>query len=533
MTMKTIITRISLIALLFVTGTATVKAASLLANPGFESDAAGHQQNILGWTVYGQNFYNESGAPAHNGSSNYFKVYQTFSGGVNYTGIFQDYISGPGASYTADGWAYTLSTDTIGGQNLAWIEVSFRDAFGNILSLYRSALIGTNNIGAATGKFHVNTWTDLQVTNQYNPTTYLITNTTSTLVAPDNTYYVRYQIVFQGDAAFSGGSMYFDDLNLVSTGNSQYGNMNITWGDEFNGNSVNTATWTYDTGAGGWGNNELEYYTSRTNNAYVNGGILNIIAKRESFGCANYTSARMKSEGLVSWKYGRFEWRAAMPSGVGCWPALWLLGTNFSSIGWPKCGEIDVMENNGTNLSFIQGSLHSGSDETGVFNLLPGDSITNYHSYVLDWALSGTTGVFLYYVDGHLYQTQTNWTSAGGSYPFPFNQPFFIIMNLAIGGNYVQNPSTTLINAGTAFPVMLKVDYVRVYNLTSPLKLSVLHTNSQYKLSWPSNIVCHLQVATNSSGLISSSVWKDMSALTPPYVLAPTTSVAFYRLLSP
>ena len=267
--------------------------------------------------------------------------------------------------------------------------------------------------------------------------------------------------------------MYFDDLNLVQTGGAPYGNWNIVWSDEFNGTTINSKVWTYDIGNNGWGNNELEYYTSRTNNARVTGGMLHIDAQQESYGGANYTSARMKSQGLFSFQYGRLEWRAKLPIGTGTWPALWLLGNNINSIGWPNCGEIDVMENNGNNPGQEQGSLHWGGDSTAFYYFLNGDSVTNFHTYTLDWS----PNAFLYYVDGHLYQTQTSWASSAGAYPFPFNQPFFIIMNLAIGGNYLNNPGTNMINSGTAFPAEMLVDYVRIYSQTNPLQISIAQTN--------------------------------------------------------
>jgi len=501
-------------------------AASLLSNPGFE--AGGSQSGSLpGWTAYGGNAYNEtSRAIAHSGS-NYFKVYQAFNGQVNYTGVYQDYISGPGAVYAADGWAYTASNDKIAGQNTAWLEVTFRDAGGNVLALYRSASITTNAL--ATGAFPVNRWVDLPVTNQYNPASQVRTNVTRQLVAPEGTIFVRFQIVFQGDAGNSLGSVYFDDLNLGLAGGNPYGSYNIVWGDEFNGTNINHGIWTYDTGGGGWGNGELEYYTSRTNNAYEAGGSLHLAALKESYNGAPYTSARLKTEGLFSCLYGRLEWRAQLPAGIGFWPALWLLGTNINKIGWPNCGEIDVMENNGGVPATVQGSLHSGSDETGYYNFLPGDSVTTFHTYTLDW----TTNAILYYVDGHLYQTQTGWTSSSGAYPFPFNQPFFLIMNLAVGGQYLGYPSPATINASSTFPGVMLVDYVRLYRPTPALSLSITPANHSVLLSWSTNVVCHLQgqVKPGQPGLGTN--WTDL----PQYsgsLLVPTTNFnAFYRLVSP
>jgi beta-glucanase (GH16 family) len=521
------------ISLCLILATAPLRAANVLSNPGFEADPAGQSQNIVGWTWYGQawgNTFNETGPDARTGT-NYFKVFQGFTGTVNFSGIYQDYISGPGATYAANGWAKTLATDTIAGQNVAWLEVTFRDASANVLALYRSALISTNTIAA--GVFPRNTWVDLPVTNQYDPVSYTLTNTVTSLIAPAGTYFVRYQVVFQGDASGSNGSVYFDDLNLNLTSPATYGNWNIVWSDEFNGTAINTNTWTFDLGNGGsnpgWGNNELEYYTSRTNNAYVAGGLLHIVARIESTNGFNYTSARMKTEGLASWKYGRFEWRAALPAGTGFWPALWFLGANINSVGWPGCGEIDVVENNGAALTTVQGSLHSGSDETGYYTFPTGGSVTNFHNYVLDWS----TNSLLFYVDGHLYEMQTNWSSSlGAAYPVPFNQPFFMLFNLAVGGNYVGNPSVSAINANGGFPGELQVDYVRVYNATSPLKISLTRTNNALLLAWPTNVVGHLQAQINPvSGLGTN--WTDLTQSSNPVRLNLPAGSGFYRVESP
>jgi beta-glucanase (GH16 family) len=503
--------------------------AALLSNPGFESGLTGSSTNLPGWQTYGPNAYNESSPAIAQSGTNYLKVYQSFSGSVNYSGVYQDYISGPGAIYSADGWAYTATNDTLAGQNVAWIEVTFRDAAANILALYRSAVITTNSI--ASGGFPKSRWNNLPVTNQYNPNTFTVTNTTSQLVAPAGTIFLRYQIVFQGDAKYSGGSMYFDDLNLVRITSAPYGDMNITWSDEFSGTAINTNTWTYDTGAGGWGNNELEYYTSRTNNAFVSNGVLHIVARKESFGGASYTSARMKSQGLFSCKYGRIEWRAQLPYGIGFWPALWLLGTNISSpsIGWPGCGEFDVMENKGSNVFAIQGSIHSGSDGTAIYNFTDGATTTNFHTYTLDW----TTNAILFFVDGHLYETQTGWgSSTTNAYPFPFNQPFFLLMNIAVGGNYLGNPSTSTINAGTVFPGEMLVDYIRIYKTTDPFRISIARTGANILLSWPSNIVCRLQSQTNPMAGFTSN-WLSLLTATNQVQFVPGSTSVLYRLVTP
>jgi beta-glucanase (GH16 family) len=391
-------------------------------------------------------------------------------------------------------------------------------------------MITTNSL--TNGTLPPGTWVDLPVTNQYNPTTFAFIGTVTSLVAPPNTSFVRFQLLFQGDVQKSGGSMYFDDLNLVQTSGAPFGDWHIVWSDEFNGSSINTNIWTFDLGNGppaGWGNSELEYYTSRPENAYVSNGLLHIVARQETTNGFFYTSARMKTQGLFSRTYGRFEFRVKLPHGLGFWPALWFLGTNITSVGWPGCGEIDLMENMGSNLATVQGSLHSGSDATAIYNL-PGGVVTDFHTYMLEW----TTNCLNWYVDGILYETQTSWSSSIGPYPAPFDRPFFILMNLAIGGNYLGNPSMGTINANTTFPGEIQVDYVRIYDHTTPLTISIAQSDTNVILTWPTNIVCHPQAQINSdpTGLISSN-WVDLPATPYPLVVTPTNASSFYRLTSP
>ena len=246
----------------------------------------------------------------------------------------------------------------------------------------------------------------------------------------------------------------------------------LVWSDEFNGASIDSSKWTFETGNGnnGWGNREREYYTGRTNNAYVANGLLHIVARLESTNGFPYTSARLKTQDLFSHTYGRFEFRARLPQGVGSWPALWLLGANITSVSWPACGEIDVMENNGTWFNQAQGTIHYSDasnnhlSQTALFSLpTSGDSVTNFHLYAIEW----TTNSIKWLVDTNLVQTWTTWSSSTGPYPAPFNAPFFLLMNLAIGGNYLGNPTDAQINAGTPFPIEMQVDYVRVYDQVS------------------------------------------------------------------
>src|SRR5882724_10790804 len=268
--------------------------------------------------------------------------------------------------------------------------------------------------------------------------------------------------------------------------------LSLIWSDEFNSvtsSNVDTTKWVFESGNNsGWGNNEKEFYTSRTNNAYIASGLLHIRAQVELTNTFRFTSARMKTETKFWFKYGRVAWRAKLPAGVGMWPALWMMGTNIANLGWPGCGEIDVVENNGTP-TFNQGSLHNGGTLTGqtakYFFTSP-DAITNFHTYYLDWASNSIS----WSVDGTVFQTLTNWSSSTGNpYPFPFNQPFFLLMNFATGGTYAGTTDTNAIAA--SLPQEMQVDYVRVYQISPPVVppstptgLTATPAGSSVSLNW-------------------------------------------------
>ena len=297
--------------------------ANSLSNPGFEAGAAGTDVHpVAGWQWYGQsgNTLTETDPfHAHTGSQ-YFKVYGAFTGVDNWNGAFQDVFCAPGAVYQARGWAFSLSTDGGGihGQDQIWLEVTFRDALGNPLALYRSDLVAGGNIGNYGGLDH---WFELSVTNQWsfsnsggNPVGIAITNNTANLVAPPGALFVRYQIVFHQGPDNANGSAYFDDCRLDQVAGSALA-WNVVWSDEFNAAAIDSSKWTFETGNNnGWGNNELEYYTSRSQNAYVGGGLLHLVARSESYNGFNYTSARIKTEGLFAKKYGRIELRIFLKS---------------------------------------------------------------------------------------------------------------------------------------------------------------------------------------------------------------------------
>jgi len=230
----------------------------------------------------------------------------------------------------------------------------------------------------------------------------------------------------------------------------------LVWSDEFNGPAgslPNPTYWTYDLGTDCCGNNELETYTNSPENVHLDGlGHLDIHIENPSTGV--YTSGRVKTEGLFGVEYGRIEARIKIPRGQGMWPAFWMLGNNITTVGWPACGEIDIMENVGFTPGTAYGSLHGpgGYNSTGQYQLASGALADGFHVYAVEWAADAIA----FYVDGNLYETQSS-GAAGWVFNVSSN-PFFIILNAAVGGDWPGPPDST-----TVFPQDMLVDYVRVY----------------------------------------------------------------------
>ncbi|GEM56383.1 glycoside hydrolase [Flavobacterium branchiophilum] len=227
-------------------------------------------------------------------------------------------------------------------------------------------------------------------------------------------------------------------------------NAGILWQDEFNVDGApDGSKWGYDIGNSGWGNNEIQYYTNRLDNSVVSNGTLKIITKKEAFGGSAYTSARLLSKGKFSFKYGRVDIKAKLPSGAGTWPALWMLGDNITTVNWPSCGEIDIMEHLGSEPNKIHGSLHSpnnygGNANTGITTI--SNATTEFHIYSLVW--NATEIKFL--VDNVQFYALANNST------LPFNNNFFFILNTAMGGwGGTVDPNFV----GTTF----EIDYIRVY----------------------------------------------------------------------
>ncbi len=266
----------------------------------------------------------------------------------------------------------------------------------------------------------------------------------------------------------------------------------LVWRDEFTGSSVNPSKWDFDIGNGfydyknnawiaGWGNEELQYYTREPDNVFVKDSVLHIRALKESFHGCGYTSARLKTRkrdgtALFAKQYGKFEFRAKVPYGKGMWPALWMLPQDDKYGGWAASGEIDVMEILGEQPEKVLGSIHYGASfpkrELVTHTLeIPGKStVADWHVYAVEWE----PGEIRWLLDGVVWAKQNFWWSCSKSkdglgmdprraadinaWPAPFDQPFYLVMNLAVGGNFPGAP-----NADTHFPAVMLVDYVRVF----------------------------------------------------------------------
>ncbi|NJB82547.1 glycoside hydrolase family 16 protein [Wenyingzhuangia aestuarii] len=241
--------------------------------------------------------------------------------------------------------------------------------------------------------------------------------------------------------------------NAVPNGNNNV----LVWSDEFNtAGSPCTENWTYDIGNSGWGNNELQYYTR--DNAVVENGILKITAKKETYRGAPYTSARMKTQDRFSFTYGKVEVRAKLPYGLGTWPAIWMLGDNISTVGWPTCGEIDIMERAGTssaNLKITTSAIHnsSGYGNTPYVgeNEPKEDLSTEFHLYSINW----TADKIEFMVDNVVHYTYQPATKDAANWPFDKNQ--FVILNVAMGGTLGGNVDPDFTESA------MEIDYVRVY----------------------------------------------------------------------
>ncbi len=313
------------------------------------------------------------------------------------------------------------------------------------------------------------------------------TAVSGTLIIPANQAYAYVDVIVNGDSLRQADQTFYLELSspvnakLSGTGKatatilndgtyfpvdgagyataSNYVGMNLVWSDEFDAIQLDKTSWTYETGASGWGNNELQYYSNSSKNSFLSEGNLIIEARKETGSTNSYTSARIISKDKKTFTYGRIDIRAKLPKGQGVWPALWMLGNNISQLNWPACGEIDIMELLGHEPKKTYGTIHwgpagGGSTHIGAnYTLGTGDFSTSFHVFSLLWE----TDKLSFYVDDILFFSATK-AQVNGDYPF--DKPFFFIMNIAVGGNWPGNPDATAV-----FPQRMIVDFVRVFQL--------------------------------------------------------------------
>ncbi|QJX48879.1 glycoside hydrolase family 16 protein [Hymenobacter taeanensis] len=229
----------------------------------------------------------------------------------------------------------------------------------------------------------------------------------------------------------------------------------LKWSDDFDGSALDQTKWVYEQGASGWGNQELQNYTNSPENVFTESGNLVIRAKQQTPGTNSYTSGRIITKGKQSFQFGRLDVRAKVPKGKGVWPAIWMLGSDIDQNNWPVCGEIDIMELRGSKPREMLSTMHYGTGSadhryTGTTERLAYDLSDDFHVF----SVVRSQNLMRFYLDGREYYRFSNSDAS----PYPFNNPFFVILNLAIGGNFDGNPDAT-----TTFPQQMQVDYVRFY----------------------------------------------------------------------
>jgi beta-glucanase (GH16 family) len=284
---------------------------------------------------------------------------------------------------------------------------------------------------------------------------------------------------------------------------------NLIWSDEFSGNSLDLNHWSYEFGGGGWGNNELVYYTNHPDNISVSSGTLKIVATRENPGPMEYQSARIISKDKFSFQYGKVEARMRLPLGQGLWPAFWMMGQNIDQVDWPSCGEIDIMEHVNSE-PLIHGTVHWNHGGHTSIGDTHGVDVSEYHIYGAIWDEESID----FYVDGVIYFSFP--LVSGNQSANTFDQPVFLLLNMAIGGNFPGSPDAT-----TVFPAQMEVDYVRVFQNEPNLEVETSdHPNLQL---FPNPCGDKINVQSSGSGpvkfilldLLGRSVYEE--TMTTPF----------------
>jgi hypothetical protein len=372
----------------------------------------------------------------------------------NYTSAFDTTAGNTGGVYRNDNVDIEATSDVGGGFNVAWTangewlahsNVTFPTTGAYTIAYRVAAPAAGGQISAdlnggaiplgstlvpATGGWQ--NWTTVQRTINVNAGTYSLGTFVSS--AGFNLNWIR--------------------ITGASCGTPPPSGWTLVWADEFNGTALDTTKWNIEVNGNGGGNNELQYYTARPENVRVTGGELVIEARREAYMGKQYTSGRITTQNKASWQYGRMEARMKIPTGKGTWPAFWMLGNSISTVGWPASGEIDIMEHVNTE-PYVHGTIHWSNQNNAYANYGgPSGSLdfSQYHVYAVEWDAS----TIRWYVDGVNFH-EVN-IAGGINGTSEFHAPYFLLFNLAIGGNWPGSP-----DASTVFPNRMQVDYVRVY----------------------------------------------------------------------
>ena len=273
--------------------------------------------------------------------------------------------------------------------------------------------------------------------------------------------------------ALSGGNTFItlsDGMKTVTSRvavNHTWGEYSQVWSEEFNGSVLDLNTWNIEVNGNGGGNKELQYYTERAENLRLEDGCLIIQARKEEYNNRQYTSARINSRDKAYFKYGKVEARISFPSGAGTWPAFWMMGNDYSKVGWPKCGEIDIIEHIGRDPRMASFAVHTpyknGTNGTNWSSRVYLDNLeNNFHVYGIEWQQEEVSGLdrIIFTIDGVEYAASTELAEhVDENYYWPFNKDHFIILNLAIGGNMAGSVDDSIFDND----IIMKVDWVRVY----------------------------------------------------------------------
>lgn len=308
--------------------------------------------------------------------------------------------------------------------------------------------------------------------NEGNPNYILLSNTTEgdydsfkwvyldEIVSNENEHLAHFPLAgnYSVELQVMRGEELFTSSQSIIIDEDDQGEPNLFWSEEFDYSGLPDANiWNMETGGGGWGNNELQYYTNSEENASVGGGILTITAKEQAYGGRNYTSARITTQNKFDFKYGKIEARIKLPYGQGIWPAFWMLGANINSVSWPSCGEIDIMEmiggagNDNTTHTTLHWSNNNEHASYGDHYTLPSGILADgFHVFSVEWDESR--------IKGFIDDTQYFVADITPAQLSEFHEDFFIIVNIAVGGNWPGAP-----NASTEFPQTMEIDYIRVY----------------------------------------------------------------------